>query len=358
MRTASRALLSATVVALGAACSAGSGTATTSESLPASTAPSPTTPPTFPATTLAAPPYPPGLSDSSLDVRGVERRYRIHVPATLGRPRAVVVVLHGGGGEGLGVADEGQHPLAVFRTVADREGFVVVYPEGLAARDREGRRGWVDCRADNTVASGADDIAFLAALVEQVRVELGLTSGRVFMAGGSNGAQMTHAFAFHHPELLGAVATGAGSLAETPLTGPCTSGPNRPLPILIVHGTDDTQMPYDGGCVADLGGACNRGRVISAEATRDRWLATNGLMGVEPVVAVIDEDPDDAGAAHRFVYAGQAPVEWWRLDGAGHTIPSRSVLVATNRLTGAQNRDIEFAEVAWAFFAARLPAGS
>jgi hypothetical protein len=31
------------------------------------------------------------------------------------------------------------------------------------------------------------------------------------------------------------------------------------------------------------------------------------------------------------------------------------VLVPTNAATGTQNRDVEFAEVAWAFFADRLP---
>lgn len=61
------------------------------------------------------------------------------------------------------------------------------------------------------------------------------------------------------------------------------------------------------------------------------------------------------GAAHRFVYAGPTPVEWWRLDGAGHTGPSRTVLIASNRIAGTQNRDIEFAEVAWALFEQRLP---
>jgi hypothetical protein len=43
------------------------------------------------------------------------------------------------------------------------------------------------------------------------------------------------------------------------------------------------------------------------------------------------------------------------LDGAGHSPPSRTVLVAPSTVSGIQNRDIEFAEVAWAFFAARLP---
>lgn len=304
----------------------------------------------------SASPYPAGLTDQQITVNGVLRQYRVHVPATLtGAPKAVVLVLHGGGGEGLNVANTGQHPLSVFRTVADREGFVVVYPGGLPARDLEGNPAWVDCRADNSVSSGADDVGFLAALTERVRKEYGLTTSQMFMAGGSNGAQMTHAFAFHHAEMLGAVATSAGSLPETPLPGPCTTGPSRPLPIAILHGTADTQMPWAGGCVANVGGACSRGRVISAEATRDRWLAVNGLAGVTPTTAVVEVAAGDGGPANRWDYAGANPVQWWRLDGAGHTVSSRTVLVPTNTLTGAQNRDVEFAEVAWSFFAARLP---
>jgi polyhydroxybutyrate depolymerase len=311
-----------------------------------------TTPPEVPAD----PPYPLGqLSDRSLVVGGVARQYRVYVPPGLTAPVAVVFVLHGGGGEGLDVALLGQHPLSIFRTVADREGFVVVYPGGLPGNDIQRLAAWVDCRADNTVASGADDLGFLAALVERLRGEYRLSSSRLFMTGGSNGAQMTHAFAFNHAALVGAVATGAGSLPLTPRSGGCTSGPSRPIPILLLHGSADTQMPWGGGCVADLGGACNRGRVISAESTRDRWLAINGLSGVTPASAVVELSGIDGGPANRFDYAGPAPVQWWRLDGAGHTTPSRTVLVNPNVLTGIQNRDLEFAEVVWAFFKSRLP---
>ena len=313
-----------------------------------------TTPP--PPPPPASAPYPAGLSDQQITVNGVVRQFRVHVPATLtGAPKAVVLVLHGGGGEGLNVANAGQHPLSVFRSVADREGFVVVYPGGLPAKDLEGNAGWVDCRADNTVSSGADDVGFLAALTERVRTEYGLTTARMFMAGGSNGAQMTHAFAFNRADLVAAVATGSGSLPQTPLPGACTTGPSRPLPILLLHGTGDTAMPWAGGCVANVGGACNRGRVISAEATRDRWLQINGLTGVTPVQTVIDVSQNDGGPANRFDYAGANPVQWWRLDGAGHTSPSQTVLVSPNPATGIQNRDIEFAEVAWSFFKSRLP---
>ena len=72
--------------------------------------------------TDAGSPYPSGATDVSLDWGG-SRRFRVYVPASLGSaaPRAVVVALHGGGGQGLATSEPGQHPLAVFRTVADRE---------------------------------------------------------------------------------------------------------------------------------------------------------------------------------------------------------------------------------------------
>ena len=332
-------------------------TSTTSTTTSTTTTTTTSTTTSTTTTTVPEPPYPSGLTEHLMQVGGVTRRFLVHVPSTLVEPRGVVLVLHGGGGAGAGVSELGTHPLSVFRTVADREGFVVAYPEGLPANDAEGLPGWVDCRADNTVASGANDIAFLSALAEGLADDYDLPPSRVFMAGGSNGAQMTHAFAFHHSDLVGAVATGAGSLALTPLPGPCTQGPSQPVPIVLVHGTADTQMPYNGGCVANVGGSCNRGRVIGAIATRDRWLQINGLSGVVPTETVVNLTQFDAGDAHRFRYEGPVPVEWWRLDDAGHTVPSRAVLVPPSLLVGIQNRDIEFAEVAWDFFERQLPSG-
>jgi polyhydroxybutyrate depolymerase len=339
---AGRLLSPSACLALLAACGGGAPSAPAAPTSPPTTPTTPTTPTSFPA----------GLSDQTLSVAGVTRQYRVHVPASLsGAPNAVVVVLHGGGGAGMNVANTGAHPLAAFRTVADREGFVVVYPGGLPATD--GQPGWVDCRGDNGVSSGADDVGFLAALIERVRAVYTLPASRVFMAGGSNGAMMTHAFAIARPDLVGAVAVSAGSLAQNPRPGACATGPTTPVPIVLLHGTADPQMPWGGGCVANLGGNCSRGRVVSAEVTRNRWLQANGLASVTPTSQVVEVDRADGGPATRFDYAGAAPVQWWRLEGAGHTVPSRTVLVPQGADNGIQNRDVEFAEVAWAFFKAR-----
>jgi len=310
---------------------------------------------TVTVTPASTAPYPSGLSDATIQVNGGVRDYRVHVPAGVTTaPTAVVLVLHGGGGEGLNIANTGAHPLSVFRSVADREGFVVVYPGGLPARD--GSAAWSDCRADNEVASDADDIGFLDALIDRLRSQYGLPVSKIFMTGGSNGAQMTLSYAITRANNVAAVATSSGNLPQNPKLGACSGTPARRVPILMVHGTSDTLMPYTGGCVANLGGACNRGRVISAEATRDWWLTANGLAGVTPGSSRVDLDANDGGPANRFVYGGSAPVEWWRLDGAGHTAASRAVLVPPSAERGVQNRDIEFAEVAWTFFKSRLAA--
>lgn len=309
------------------------------------------------STTVAVqpPPYPVGLVSGTLDVGGVTREFRIYTPSGLtGAPKALVLVLHGGGGMGLNIANPGAHPLSVFRDVADREGFIVVYPGGLPASD--GSPAWNDCRSDNLVASGADDLGFLNALIERLRGQYGLPASRIFMSGGSNGAQMTLSYALAGAGNVAAIATSSGNLPLNPETGACSSPPSRRLPVLMVHGTADPAMPYAGGCVANVGGGCARGRVIGAEATRDAWLSANGLSGVAPVQTVVDTNASDPGPANRFVYSGAFPVEWWRMDGAGHTVASRTVLVAATPETGAQNRDVEFAEIAWSFFKARLPA--
>lgn len=305
------------------------------------------------ATTVPEPPYPAGMNEVSI-AHDELRRMQVYVPETLGdrAPRAIIVVLHGGGGEGTDVANEGEHPLSVFRTVAAREGLVVVYPEGSEARD--GRLGWSDCRSDNRQASGLDDIGFLRTVVAQLRADYGLGADQVFMAGTSNGGQMTLAFAANAAEEIGAIAVGNANLPESPLDGLCTSGPSEPVPALFTHGTEDVPMPYEGGCVANLGGGCARGRVIGAEATRDAWLQLNGLSAPPTRTETVEVVADDAGTAEQFVYAGQAPVHWWRLNGAGHVTPSMTVIVEPNSLTGTQNNDVEFAELAWAFFADRL----
>lgn len=282
-------------------------------------------------------------------VGGVARQFLVHAPAAGTRVRAIVVVLHGGSGSGAQASNFAISPQAVFRRIADREGVVAVFPTALSSN-------WNDCRGDAPGITGTgDDVAFFDALLARLGGDYALDSTRMFMTGTSNGAMMSMRYAYERPERIGAIATSSGNLPAVPKAGVCTTGPSRATPILMSHGTTDPLVLYGGGCVAQpIFGDCRQGTVIGAEATRDRWLQINSRVGVVPTVSQTEVTPDDGGPAVRHVYSGATPVEWWRLDGAGHSPPSTSVFLDRGN-SGIQNRDVEFAEIAWSFFAARLP---
>jgi polyhydroxybutyrate depolymerase len=292
--------------------------------------------------------YAVGMTTNYLTVNNVKRKYLVYRPIGITEINAVVLVLHGGGGLGIGVSDIGAHPLSVFRTIADNEKFLVVYPEG--SLDIQGNPGWNDCRSDDYSGSQGDDVSFLKQLNSILISELNISSNKMFLAGTSNGALMTYSYAFQFPETIKAIAVSSGNLPEFPESGLCTNGSNLPLPILMTHGTSDPAMPANGGCVADIGGNCNRGKVISQTATINYWLQRNGLQNVTPTISNFDFNTNDAGNVEKRVYNGSKPLVYFVLNNAGHAVPSKTVFTNSTPASGIQNRDIEFAEEAWSFF--------
>lgn len=295
--------------------------------------------------------YPVGLSDQQITVNNTVRNFRIHRPDG-DQTTALVIILHGGGGLGTGVANEGVHPLWVFRKLADTEKFVAVYPEG--SLDVQGGLGWNDCRADDKSGSQGDDIAFLKALVDKLSGEFQMPASKVFVTGTSNGAVMAYRYAYTYAGSFKALAISAGNLPAIPEAGACSIGPSNAIPIMIAYGTADPAMPVAGGCVANLGGQCNRGTVISQQATLNFWLGKNNLTGMQPTISKFDVNKNDAGDVEKHVYDGANAIVIYWMNQAGHSVPSKTVYSEPSAAAGVQNRDIEFAEEAWAFFKARL----
>ncbi|MFZ9520044.1 MAG: alpha/beta hydrolase family esterase [Silvanigrellaceae bacterium] len=308
----------------------------------------------------------PGFWDGCLLLNGDERKFRVYRPqghAPNSSPIALVIVLHGGGGSAEAASDPSQNALGVMNSIADKAGFVVVYPQGTA--DSGGRLGWNDCRSDDRSKSGADDVGFLAALILKLQHDLKIDRTKVFMTGTSNGAMMTFRFAMEKPEMLGGIATSSGNIAKNPMDGRCKSGSPIPVPILMTHGSEDPVVPANGGVVACLGrtrNSCHRGEVLSSKATVEFWLKTNHLENSYPKTRTLDEVENDGGSAIESVYekvkikqsevsVSERPLKVvsWTLNGAGHPPPSR-VVDKGNRFVGTQNREIEFAEIAWNFF--------
>lgn len=164
-----------------------------------------------------------------------ERAYVIHLPDGVKSP-PVIMALHGGGGDpaqfaaASGLGRDGM-----------RAGYAVIFPAGT------GRRGdrlltWNGGYCCGSAArGGVDDLGFLASVIEDAGTRFGVDTGRVYFTGMSNGSIMAETFAARNPGKVKAVAGVAGTMdvGRTRVRGP--------VPILIIHGTADDMVPFDGG---------------------------------------------------------------------------------------------------------------
>lgn len=125
--------------------------------------------------------------------------------------------------------------------LADREGFLAVYPAGTGRF----KRRLLTWNAGNCCGYAmdrrVDDAAFLAALIERLVKEGRADPKRVFMTGMSNGAMMAQRFACERADLVAAIAPVAGQLNVE------SCKPSRPVSVLMIHGLKDEHAPYAGG---------------------------------------------------------------------------------------------------------------
>jgi polyhydroxybutyrate depolymerase len=169
-----------------------------------------------------------------LSLGGVERRALVVNAPPPGTLRPAVLVLHGGRGS----AQE-QRDRTGFDEIAQREGFMVVYPEGTPWG--RGFHAWNTGYMQRRQVGEADDIAYLDALIDLLVARHGADPRGIFMTGGSNGAMMTLVYATRRAERLAAIAPVVGAMFSFEDT------PARPLPTLLINGAADAEVPLEGG---------------------------------------------------------------------------------------------------------------
>jgi polyhydroxybutyrate depolymerase len=224
---------------------------------------------------------------------GLPRTYQLHVPAGLDHPAGLVLNLHGAGQTG-----GEQAAITNYNAIADQNGFVVAYPDGIDFSWADGRGASVPDR------QGVDDVGFLSALVDQLSRDYGIPRGRVFATGMSAGAFMATRLACERADLVSAIAPVAGTLGAG-----FGCAPSRPVSVLQMHGTADSVVPFSGGTMLGRGGYSD---VVAAPAMAQRWRD-------------VDRCPAPVDNGHGFTAsgcAGGSEVVFVQLDGAGHTWPA------------------------------------
>ena len=173
--------------------------------------------------------YATNRSNGTIVSSGEKREYLLHVPRNLDRtkPAALVLSLHPAGGwPAL------QRDLSRWSDLADREGFIVVYPAG---RDAPGPRVWH--------MGGERDPRYIADLIDKLRSEYNIDPKRVYANGLSNGGGMSFALSCRMPDRIAAVGlVGAALLLPSSW---CKS--TKPVPMIGIHGYRDNLALYDGG---------------------------------------------------------------------------------------------------------------
>jgi polyhydroxybutyrate depolymerase len=288
---------------------------------------------------------PPGDHAVALIHDGRTRRYLLHLPPQAARDAAlpVVLVFHGA------AADAGRNRAWLgLDAYADREGFVVVHPDGTGPLPRHIHMWNAGACCGSAQWGRVDDVGFVLALLDDLATRAPVDAARVYATGFSNGAMLTYRLAAEASERIAAIAPVAGA-SDVPLDARV-----RPMPVMHVHSVDDPFVPYGGGttpivpflfsirhpAVEDVVRAWARHAGCPAEP------ATDGPL-VRPPGGV------DAGhAATRLVWqpcAGGTEVMLWRLTGPGHVWPGPPPRYP-RWLIGPASGVIDVREEMWRFF--------
>jgi len=282
--------------------------------------------------------------DRKMDIRagGFRRSYRVHVPEgyTPDRPWPLVVVIHGA----FSTARE-MEKHSRFSELADREGFIALYPNGMGLFGLLQHWNAGHC-CGKAARDQVDDVGFVMAALGDVRKQLHVDPRRIYAVGFSNGGMLVHRLAAEKPDVWAAVAPLAGSVggrkdAEHPWWR--VSDPAVPVSVLLMHGLRDDQIPYLGGTV---GGKPGAREYLSAEESAQFWARSDGC-----------EDPPETremmkGTVTLHVWKNcrdHTEVELYTLKEWGHVWPGRPF---TTEALEPGNPFLEFdaAEITWQFF--------
>ncbi|MCK6576693.1 MAG: dienelactone hydrolase family protein [Anaerolineae bacterium] len=268
------------------------------------------------------------------------RSWLVYVPPSYdpAQPTPAVVALHGRPGSASGMA-----AITDLNRVADAEGFIAVYPDGL-------NNEWnsIGDLIGATEQYPQDDVTFLKRLMDDLSVDLNLDRSRLYVTGFSNGGFMTMRLACSAADTFAAFAS-VGATFYPWLHTVCRE--NAPAPILLMHGTDDVSIPFDGVFQRDAAGTLHQVS-LDVPGTLDYFVLRSQCQpsGVRSEFPASGATP--GVRVFRFDYLGcvdDADVTFYLIVGGGHNWPGVPGVIG-EEIAGTVTMDINAGEEIWAFF--------
>ena len=265
-------------------------------------------------------------TNGALVSSGRRRSYLLYVPRTYNPavPTPLVISIHG-------YAEWPAHQMRISRwnDLADRYGFIVVYPSGTR----------FPLRWRTTTTPGTDndllDVTFISDLIDKLEASYNLDPARIYANGLSNGGGMSFLLS---GKLYGRIAA-IGSVSGAYLLPWSEYHPTRPVPAILFHGTADPIVPYQGGP--------SRSFNIPFPAIPD-WVESlariNGCTGSPQEIPAHGEV-----SGIRFTNcASDAEVIFYKITGGGHSWPGGGAM--PKRIVGVTTRVIDATKLMWDFF--------
>jgi polyhydroxybutyrate depolymerase len=225
--------------------------------------------------------------------------------------------------------------------LADRAGFVVVYPDGTGRFRRFLTWNAGTC-CGNAMIERVDDVGFVLAVLDDCARRTPIDRRRVYATGMSNGAMMAHRLAAAAPERFAAIAPVAGGMVYQRL------GPGLAVPVLQIHSVDDPIALYHGGIGSTFPETRSRVLHPGVEEMVQRWADRDGCPAAPRVVET--RRAANGQSATHLVWSpcrDGAEVGLWRLTGAGHVWPGAPAHMP--RLLGTDTEVIDADQVIWDF---------
>lgn len=258
-------------------------------------------------------------SNESIEIGGQTRTYIQYLPDNFQPSESLPVIfaLHGLGGSAQDMANAG------FQAIADTARFIVLLPQG--ADNFQGQPSWNNATG---LASTANDIGLFQQLMDSMVLLYNADPTRIYFTGFSMGSIMSHHMACELNDRVAAIGAMAGTMATSDIQN-CQ--PEYATPVIHLHGTDDSVVPYDEDPLPTLS---------LVPETMNFWRNVHGCDDTADSTRIPDTATDNIDI-DRFVYDNcdeAGAVELWRLNGADHIYLYEPV------------NDITEAEEVWLFF--------
>lgn len=263
---------------------------------------------------------------------GEKRRFIVYTPtsyhADSTRQYPVVLNYHGGG---MTMAE--QMLYTRMNRTADAEGFIVVYPQGV-------QHNW-NVGFDMSYAAGTDDVGFTEALLDQLARDYRVDSRRVYATGLSRGGFFAQRLGAELSHRIAAIASVGAPIPNAVVDSQRPRGAQLPVGAMVIHGTGDKIVAYDG----------KPGAYHSARGTYMYWIAHNALSRASATNERIDRDPGDGMSISMEQTTGdRTAVLLVTVQDGGHTWTGADSFNVGLPI-GRTSQDVDLNTLMWRFFA-------